>query len=148
MPIIWDYVKWLPCNGHSPFAPPLSSRQCSYNLHGQSSNCKPSNPRHPSIGCRKMVQKVLGFAKFLQPLHGQAVQSLSSPRTAVFQAEENTLPAKTCHPERSRRTHHTPPIFLVQRLRFVVYWRCVLKTPPKSIFFLPSITLSFQPLFS
>lgn len=101
VPIIWDYVKCFPCNGHSPFAPPLSSRQCSYNLHGQSSNCKPSNPRHPSIGCRKMVQKVSGFAKFLQPLHGQAVQSLSSPRTAVFQAEENCF----LH-SRILNTHH------------------------------------------
>ena len=76
-----------------------------------------------------------------------AVYSLPPPHTAVFRAAKNTLPAKTCHPERSRRTHHTPPIFLVQRLRFVVYWWCVLKIPQKSIFFLPSIPLSFQPLF-
>ena len=101
-PIIWDYVKCFPCNGRSPFAPTPSSRQCSYNLHGQFPNRKPTLSPPPIQGCRKMVQRVSGFAKFLQPLYCcllvpersrriLAIQSLPSPRTVVFHTEVNTF---------------------------------------------------------
>ena len=100
LPIIWDYVKCLPCNGRSPFAPSPSNRQCSYNLYGQLPNRKPTIPLLPIQGCSKMVQRVSGFSQFLQPLYCcllvpersrriLAIQSLPSPRTAVLQAEEN-----------------------------------------------------------
>ena len=68
-PIIWDYVKCFHCNGRSPFAPPPSSRQCSHNLHGLSSNWKPSNPRHPSIGYRKNGAESFGICQWLQSIN-------------------------------------------------------------------------------
>ena len=97
-PIIWDYVKCFPCIGHSPFAPTPSSRQCNFNLHGQLPNRKPTIPHHPFKGCRKIVQTISGFIQFLQPLYCcllvpersrriLAIQSLPSPRTAVFRAQ-------------------------------------------------------------
>jgi len=36
-----------------------------------------------------MVQRVSGFTTFLHSIHGRAVYSVPSPRTAVLQAEEN-----------------------------------------------------------
>ena len=102
LPIIWDYVKCLPCNGRSPFAPSPSNRQCSYNLYGQLPNRKPTIPLLPIQGCSKMVQRVSGFSQFLQPLYCcllvpersrriLAIQSLPSPRTVVFHTEVNTF---------------------------------------------------------
>ena len=68
-------------------------------------------------------------------------------RSVAFVTAHSSIPGRRKLLSPFQDSQHTPPIFLVQRLRFVVYWRCVLKTPPKSIFFLPSIPLSFQPLF-
>ena len=98
----FDYVKCLPCNGRSPFAPSPSNRQCSYNLYGQLPNRKPTIPLLPIQGCSKMVQRVSGFSQFLQPLNCcllvpersrriLAIQSLPSPRTVVFHTEVNTF---------------------------------------------------------
>lgn len=36
----------------------LPAARKGYHLHGKSHNGKPSNPRHPFIGCRKMVHTV------------------------------------------------------------------------------------------
>ena len=51
VPIIWDYVKCFPCNGHSPFAPTPSSRQCSYNLYGQLPNSLPKISQKIALAC-------------------------------------------------------------------------------------------------
>ena len=144
---MWHYVKCFPCNGHSPFAPPTSSRRCSNNLHGQFPNSQPTISPPPFQGCRKMVQTISGFSQWLQSINCFFLAEKFSGSLFTSLTANSSIPGRRKLLSPFQDSQHTPPIILVQRLRFVVYWRCVLKTPPKSIFFLPSIPLSFQPLF-
>ena len=147
VPIIWDYVKWLPCNGQSPFAPPPSSRPgrlsfTRYDLHSKTFKSPP-----PFQGCRKLVQTISGFSQWLQSIN------------CFFSAEKysgSLFTSLTAHSSIPywRKLLSQPPYFqqAVKILRFhrkwfVVYLYRLLKIPKQSIFFPPSIPLSLQPLF-
>ena len=77
-----------------------------------------------------MVQSVSGFATFLHSIHGRAVYSVPSPRTAVLQAEENCFSLRIIF-----STHQ-------KHLRFIGYgFQCVYgawwKFQPKAFSFRP-----------
>ena len=133
LPIIWDYVKCLPCNGRSPFAPSPSNRQCSYNLYGQLPNRKPTIPLLPIQGCSKMVQRVSGFSQFLQPLYCFFSAEKFSGSLFTSLTANSSIPGrrKLLHP--FQYSQHTPKTLEFHRQRFVVcLWRA-LKIPKQSI---------------
>ena len=94
-----------------------------------------------------MVQRVSGFAKFLQPLY------------CFFSAEKfsgNTVASVTAHSSITggrkllspfQYFQHTPKKIKFYRLKFSVFFWRVQKIPKQSIFFQYSIPLSLQPLF-
>ena len=144
---MWHYVKCFPCNGHSPFAPPTSSRRCSNNLHGQFPNSQPTISPPPFQGCRKMVQTISGFSQWLQSINCFFLAEKFSGSLFTSLTTHSSIPGrrKLLHP--FQYSQHTPKTLEFHRQRFLVcLWR-VLKIPKQSIFFLPSIPLSFQPLF-
>lgn len=81
------------------------------------------------------MQRVSGFATFLHSIHGRAMYSVPSPRTAVLQAEENCFSSRHIF-----STHQKHAIFFIARSGRV------LKIPTQSIFFPPSIQLFLQQL--
>ena len=139
--------KMLSLQRAQPFSPSPSNRQCSYNLHGQFPNRKPTLSPPPIQGCRKMVQRVSGFIQFLQPLYCFFSAEKFSGNTVAFVTAHSRIPYWRKLLSHPLYFHHTPKTLEFHRQRFVVcLWR-VLKIPKQSIFFPPSIPLSLQPLF-
>src|SRR5690606_19212603 len=111
--------KCFPCNGRSPFAPPPSSRQCSYNLEDSFTN--------PKQQVEKSCPKI--------PLCLQSISCYKKP-----------------FPERRRRVagyalRHRAQQYSGQKKNSFCPRLPLPRFPAaKSIFFLPSIPLSFPPL--
>lgn len=93
-----------------------------------------------------MVQKVSGFIQFLQPLYCffSAVKFIGN--TVAFVTANSRIPYWRKYFRQPPYSQHTPKTLAFHRQRFsLCLWR-VLKIPKQSIFFPPSIPLSFQPL--
>ena len=94
-----------------------------------------------------MVQRVSGFATFLQPLYCFFSADKFSGNTVAFVTAHSRIPYWRKLLSHPLYFHHTPKTLEFHRQRFVVcLWRA-LKIPKQSIFFQYSIPLSLQPLF-
>ena len=93
-----------------------------------------------------MVQKVSGFIQFLQPLYCFFSVDKFSGNTVAFVTANSRIPYWRKYFRQPPYSQHTPKTLAFHRQRFsLCLWR-VLKIPKQSIFFPPSIPLSFQPL--
>ena len=93
-----------------------------------------------------MVQKVSGFIQFLQPLYCFFSAEKFIGNTVAFVTANSRIPYWRKYFRQPPYSQHTPKTLAFHRQRFsLCLWR-VLKIPKQSIFFPPSIPLSFQPL--